>query len=141
MNIKGIMNPNVEMISASTSLQNAAEKMAQEEMGFLLVGDMEQVKGVVTDRDIVLRAAGKGRDLSTTTIGDILTGKLLYCLEDQNVEEVANSMSEQQVRRMPVLNEQKRLVGVITIGDMAKHLKPDMVAQVLSGVTSEIKAA
>ncbi|MDQ2078511.1 CBS domain-containing protein [Marinimicrobium sp. ABcell2] len=141
MNIKDIMNPNVDMVSASTTLQDAAARMAHDEMGFLLVGDTDQVKGIVTDRDIVLRALGKGRDLSTTTINDILTGKLLYCLESQNVEDVANYMSEQQVRRMPVLNEHKRLVGVITIGDTAQYLNPAMVSQVLSGVTSEIKAA
>lgn len=141
MNIKEVMNPKTELVSTSTTLKEAAEKMAQSGVGFLPVGDNDELKGTLTDRDIVLRAVGKGKDAANTTVKEVLTSKVLYCRDDQDAEEVARNMSEQQVRRMPVVDASKRLVGVVSIGDLAQYLSADVAGQVLGGVTSESQAA
>lgn len=141
MKIKDIMNPDTDLVSASTTVKAAAEMMAKEGIGFLPVGEGDKLIGTITDRDIVLRVVSKGKDSSTTTVGEILTDKVLYCKEDQEVEEVARNMCEQQVRRMPVVNADKRLVGVVSIGDMAQHLNKELAGEVLQEVTKETHAA
>lgn len=141
MKIKDIMNSEPETISPSTTVKDAAAMMAKDGVGFLLVGEGDRLKGTITDRDIVVRAVCKGVDVAKTTIGDILMEKILYCREDQDVEDVARNMSEQKVRRMPVVNSEKRLVGVVSIGDLAQHLSKEVVGDVLRSVTSERQAA
>lgn len=141
MNVKEIMNRATEVISASTTLKQASAKMADSGIGFLLVGENDELKGTVTDRDIVINGVAQGKDIESTSVSEVLNSNLLYCLEDQDVEEVAHNMAEQQIRRMPVVNADKRLVGVISIGDMAQHLRPETVGNVLRGVTTEKKAA
>ncbi len=137
MNIKEVMNPKAETISPSTTLKDAAAIMAEKNIGFLLIGSDDQLKGTLTDRDIVLRAVAEGRNLENTTVGDVLTGEILYCKADQDVNQVAQNMSEQKVRRMPVVDEDKRLVGVVSIGDMAQAINKNEVGRILEGVTSE----
>lgn len=141
MNISEIMNPEIEMISAATTLKEAATKMERENIGFLVVGSEKELNGTLTDRDIVLRAVSKGKDMQTTTVGDILSKQVLCCEDSQSVEEVARHMCDEQVRRMPVINSDKQLLGVVSIGDLAQHLKPELVGEVLKGVTEERRAA
>ena len=105
-------------------------------MGFLPVGENDRLQGTVTDRDIVVRAISKGKDPQDTSIREIMTEELVYCTEDQDVDEVARTMGEKQVRRLPVIDSDKRLVGVVTIGDMAQHLSKDNAGKVLEQVTS-----
>lgn len=137
MNVQDVMNHNAETVNPSTTLKDAADLMAKENIGFLLIGADDRLKGTLTDRDIVLRAVAKGQNLENTTVGDILTNDVLYCRADQDVDQVALNMSEKKVRRMPVVDENKRLVGVVSIGDMAQHLDKDQVGNILKGVTSE----
>lgn len=141
MNISEIMNPEIEMISADTTLKEAAAKIERENIGFLVVGSEKELNGTLTDRDIVLRAVSKGKDMQTTTVGDILSKQVLCCENSQSVEEVARHMCDEQVRRMPVINSDKQLLGVVSIGDLAQHLKPELVGEVLKGVTEERHAA
>lgn len=141
MNVKDVMNPKADVISPSTTLKEAAEKMERDNVGFLPVGENDELKGTVTDRDIVVRGVCKGKDVNSTSVGDIMTDKVLYCQDSQDVEEVARNMSEQQVRRLPVVDDNKRLVGVVSIGDMAQHLSADVAGKILKGVTAESRAA
>lgn len=137
MNVEDIMNRDPQTISPSTSLKDAAAIMAEKNIGFLLIGAEDELKGTLTDRDIVQRAVAKGKNLENTTVQEILTGTVLYCLANEDVDEVARNMSEQQVRRLPVVDNSKRLVGIVTIGDMAQHISKEAVGGVLKGVTSE----
>ncbi len=137
MNVQDVMNHEAETISPSTTLKDAAGIMAEEHIGFLLIGENDKLKGTLTDRDLVVRAVAKGQNLGNTTVDDILTGDLLYCRADQDVTEVARNMSDKKVRRMPVVDEDKRLVGVVSIGDLAQHLDKNEVGNILKGVTSE----
>jgi len=141
MNVQDVMNHEAETISPSTTLKDAAGIMAEEGIGFLLVGEDDKLKGTLTDRDVVVRAVAKGQNLENTTVDDFLTGEVLYCRADQEVNDVARNMSQKKVRRMPVVDENKRLVGVVSIGDMAQHLDKDAVGGILQGVTSEGRRA
>lgn len=135
MNVKDIMNKDTTLITPSTSLQEAAEKMASKGIGFLPIGENDKVQGTVTDRDIVVRGISKGKDAKKTEIREVLSDELLSCREDQDVEEVAEQMSQHQVRRMLVVNDDDRLVGVVSLGDMAQHLSAETAGKVLAGVS------
>jgi CBS domain-containing protein len=135
MQVKDIMSSRPAYISKETSLQETAQKMEELDCGFLPVGDGDKLDGVVTDRDIVLRAVAKGKDLKNTTAGDMLTDRVLYCFEEDSVEEAARNMREQQVYRLVVLNnsQEKRLRGVVSLGDISRKGQYDA----LVGETAE----
>jgi CBS domain-containing protein len=118
MKLKEIMSHNVESISASSSLVEAANRMARLDIGFLPVLDSD-IMGVITDRDIVVRAVAEGRDPSATTVGEITTSNVEILLEDQDVAEAAKLMKEKQIRRVLVKNQKGAYVGVVSIGDLA----------------------
>lgn len=140
MKIKEVMNPSAEMVSPAMSVYEAADKMLNENIGFLPVGDNNQLQGTLTDRDIVLRAVAKGKDLRDTKVSEIFTKQLEYCEADSDVDAAARTMSKEQIRRLPVLDQDKKLIGVVSIGDLAQHLNPQTAGEVLAGVTAEQRA-
>lgn len=137
MNIRKIMNAEIEMVSASTSLKEAAARMERDRIGFLLVGQGRNLQGTLTDRDIVIKAVSQGMDMQATKVGDILNSEVLCCEDTQHVDEVARHMSDEQVRRMPVVNHEKQLLGIVSIGDLAQYLNPELVREMLKGVTEK----
>lgn len=134
MNVKDIMSTDVELVNPSESIKEAAERMSSRNVGFLPVGD-DKLEGAVTDRDIVLQVVGKGKSVSDTKISDIISGEILYCYEDTELQQVADNMKEKKVRRLPVVNSEKQLVGVISLGDLAAHLSAEKAHDLLKGVT------
>lgn len=137
MNIKEVMNPSADMVSPDMTVYEAADKMLNENIGFLCVGENNQLQGTLTDRDIVVRAVARGMDLRDTKISEVLTPRLEYCDLENDLEEVARLMSKQQIRRLPVLDQNRNLVGVVSIGDLAQHINPQTAGEVLRGVTAE----
>jgi len=120
MQVKDIMTANVECVRPGDSLQDAARKMRDLDVGPLPVcGDDDRLAGMITDRDITIRAVAEGRDPKTTPVREAMTEDLVFCFEEQDVEEAARTMQERQVRRLVVLNGQKRLVGIVSLGDLA----------------------
>ncbi|BES72305.1 CBS domain-containing protein [Marinobacter nanhaiticus D15-8W] len=140
MDIREIMNADVKLVTPSTTLKDAAAQMAQRGIGFLPIGE-DKLAGTITDRDIALRGVAQGLDVSVTTVADIMTDNVLYCFDDTDVEAVAKNMGEKQVRRMPVVDADKRLVGIVSIGDMVPHLQADTCKNVFAGITAHSKAA
>lgn len=120
MQVKEAMCKSIKIISPDTLLREAAENMRECDCGYMPVGENDRITGTVTDRDIVIRAIAAGLNPDETTVDKIMTSKVFYCFEDDNVEEAAESMKQQQVRRLIVLNRDKRMTGVITIGDIAR---------------------
>lgn len=118
MKISDCMTHKVRVIEPDTTLREAAGIMAALDAGVLPVARNDQLVGVLTDRDIAIRgiAAGKGPD---TLAGDVMSKEVKYCYEDEDVEHVARNMGELQVRRLPVMSRDKRLVGIVTLGDIA----------------------
>src|SRR5262245_7291908 len=120
MLIKDVMTRDVDTIAPDTTVEVAARHMREHDIGSLPVGENDKLVGMVTDRDIVLNAVATARDPSTTTAREVMSPKVLYCFDDQSVEEVLANMGDVQVRRLPVVNRDKRLVGIVSIGDLAK---------------------
>ena len=118
MNIIDCMTKTVELANPNMSLKEAAQKMKAGDFGALPVGENDRLIGMVTDRDIAIRAVAEGKD-SSTSIRDIMSKKLLYCYEDQDTRDVVTNMADNGVRRLPVLNRDKRLVGIVSLGDVA----------------------
>lgn len=139
MNIKDVMTRNVEYIPSDTTLEEAAMKMRDLDCGFLPIGDSSdgKLQGVVTDRDIVLRALAEGMDPADTTVEQIKSNKVLYCYQDDDLQSAADSMGEQQVYRLIVLNnpEEKRLCGVITLGDILRHNQERIAEQAAKNIS------
>lgn len=119
MQIKDVMTHNVECIPPETSLKEAAEKMASCDIGALPVCANDRLVGMITDRDIATRAVAKGLDPSQTQVGECMTEHIVYCFEDEDVSEASRIMEEKQIRRLTVLSQQKRLVGIVSLGDIA----------------------
>lgn len=120
MKINQIMSTKVECIEPKRPIGKAAEKMRDLNIGFLPICDNDELVGTVTDRDITIRSSAQGRDPRLTPVSEIMTQDLFYCYDDEDVEHVAQYMQEKEVRRIVILNRQKRLVGVVSLGDIAK---------------------
>ncbi len=119
MTVKECMCKNVELADSGMSLRHAAQKMRDGDFGSLPVGENDRLVGMITDRDIAVRAVAEGKDPRKTKVREIMSDKVLYCFEDQPMDEVARNMGKNQVRRLPVLNRKKRLVGILALGDLA----------------------
>jgi CBS domain-containing protein len=119
MLVRDCMTKKVELAAPGMSLRHAAQKMRDGDYGFLPVGENDRLVGMITDRDIAVRAVAEGKDPKSTRVREVMSDKVLYCFDDQTTEEVAENMGLNQVRRLPVLNRQKRLVGILALGDLA----------------------
>lgn len=119
MKVCDAMSRDVQIASPKQSIRDAARIMAKIDAGALPVGENDRLIGVITDRDIAIRAVAEGK-ATTTKIRDVMSEEVLYCFEDQDLEEVAQNMGEMKVRRLPVVNRDKRLVGIISLGDLAR---------------------
>lgn len=120
MKIKHIMSHSVETISPATPIAKAAERMREHDIGFLPVCDGDHLVGTVTDRDIAIRSVAQGRDPRLAEVVEIMTPVVFYCYEDDEIERVAQQMQEKEVRRMLILSSEKRLTGVVSLGDIAR---------------------
>lgn len=120
MKIKEIMETSVKLVNPTTSLREAAELMRDCDCGYLPVGADDRLQGAVTDRDIVIRGIAEGRNAEQTSVQEVMTSTIMYCYEDEDIEQASEKMQSQQVRRLVVLNRDKRLRGVITLGDIAR---------------------
>ncbi len=128
MQIEQVMTRNVEIISPHTTLKAAAQKMRDLDVGSLPVCDGERLQGMLTDRDITIRATAEGRNPDNTRAMDVMTAEVYYCYQDQAVEEAAQVMEEKQIRRLPIVNRNKKLVGIVSLGDLAVDATQERLA-------------
>jgi CBS domain-containing protein len=120
MKVKQIMSRNVECITPSTTIAKAAEKMLDSDIGFLPICEHDHIVGTVTDRDITIRSVAQGRDPRLAPVSEIMTPGGFYCYEDEDVEHVAQQMQEKEVRRIVIMNRDDSIVGVVSLGDIAR---------------------
>ena len=125
MRVSEAMTRDVRVATPGQSIRDAAKTMAEIDAGVLPVGENDRLIGMITDRDIAIRAvaADKGPQ---TPIRDIMSKEVLYCFEDDDVDDVVQNMADIKVRRLPVLNHEKRLVGILSLGDIARGGKDPM---------------
>jgi CBS domain-containing protein len=119
MELKEIASSPVTVIRPDATLREAAEKMREIEAGALPVCDGDRLVGMITDRDITIRATAEGREPMATLVRDIMTKNVVYCYEDQEVKEAARLMKDRQIRRLVVLDREKNLRGIVSLGDVA----------------------
>ena len=119
MQIKDVMTQCPETIDANAAVMEAAAKMRELDVGSLPVCDGERLLGLLTDRDIAIRLVAAGLDASLTTVSEIMTPDASYCFDDQTLDEAAVLMEAHQVRRLPILNRDKKLIGILSLGDLA----------------------
>ena len=118
MKVSDVMTAEVQLCTPDDTLKDAAQAMAALAVGLLPVADNERLVGMILDRDIAIRGIGMGRG-PQGRVGDVMTAEVKYCYDDQDLDEVSANMGEIQVRRLPVLNRNKQLVGIIALGDIA----------------------
>lgn len=144
MNISEVMTSQVECISPGATIQDAANKMKELDIGCLPVCDEAQGKlvGMVTDRDMTIRAVAEAQNPGTTRVRDVMTPGIRFCFEDDDINTVAKVMEEHQIRRLPVLNREKKLVGIVSVGDLAVRAQEgQVVAEVLEEVCQPVGSA
>lgn len=124
MQVSECMTRDVQIASPDDTIQQAAQIMDRIDAGVLPVGQDERLVGMITDRDIAVRAVAKGRECDTP-VREAMSGEVLYCYADDDADEVLENMGDQQLRRMPVVDRDKRLVGIVSIGDLAKKDERD----------------
>jgi CBS domain-containing protein len=135
MQIKDIMTREVEVIHPDATLDDAAAKMDALNVGSLPVCDGDRVLGMITDRDITVRATAVGGDPKATKARDVMTADVIYGFEEQDVSDAARLMREAQIRRLIVLNRDKRLVGIVALGDLAVDSDEQLAGKTLKQVS------
>ncbi len=136
MKVAEVMTRSVDVAHADARLLEAAERMRQLDSGVLPVVDGDRLVGMVTDRDITVRATAEGRDPVTTKVSEVMTPEVVFTYDDEDVKDAAKLMQERQVRRLVVLDREKKLVGIVSLGDLAVDIKDDkMKGQVLEEVS------
>ena len=119
MKIKDVMTKSVETVRPDQTLQEAASRMKSLDVGPMPVCENDHLVGMLTDRDIVVRAAAEGRDVRTTKVRDAMTPDVAVCSEDDDVKDAADTMKQRQIRRLVVVDGQKRVAGIVSLGDIA----------------------
>ena len=135
MRVSEAMTTDVQIANPDQSIQEAARMMAAIDAGVLPVSDNDRLVGVITDRDIAVRAVAKGLSPKTKVRDVMSNGNVMYCFEDEEIEDVAHNMGDIKVRRLPVLNRDKRLVGIISLGDIAMTDGPDSAGEAICAIS------
>jgi CBS domain-containing protein len=134
MKIRECMTSDVQIANPDQSIQDAARAMARLDAGVMPVGENDRLVGMITDRDIAVRGVAQGKG-PNTSIRDVMSLDVKYCFEDDDVEDVLHKMGDIQLRRLPVLNREKRLVGIVSLGDLAGNGAAADTGEALSGIS------
>lgn len=121
--VSEIMSTDVQVVEPQQSLQRAARLMQQREVGALPVCDGERLLGMLTDRDITIRGVAEGLDGDKACVADVMSEGIAWCTADQSVEDIMKVMANKQIRRIPVVDAQHRLVGIVAVADLARRQK------------------
>ncbi|QRK11223.1 CBS domain-containing protein [Archangium violaceum] len=133
--IREVMTRDVEVINPNDTLRDAAEKMRSLNVGPIPVCDGQRVLGMITDRDIVVRAIALGKDPNTTQVSDVMTSGIQYCFDDDDADDILNRMKEKQIRRFIVVDHDKKLVGIVALGDLSGETSEKKVGEALEGIS------
>jgi CBS domain-containing protein len=134
MKISDIMSSDVEVARPDDSIQTVAQRMADLDVGSLPVCDGQRILGMVTDRDITIRATARGL-ASDTSVTQVMTADVEYAFEDDDLQEVADKMAKAQIRRLPIVDRDKNLVGILAIADIAREDKDKRVGETVEKIS------
>lgn len=133
-----LMTRRVVVARPDTPIVDIAQMMRGNDIGAVLIAEDERLVGMLTDRDIVVRIVGNGGRASTATARDAMTPRIFYAFDNEESEAVAANMRDLQVRRMPVLNRGKRLVGIVSLGDLSCRIRPEIAGDALEGISESL---
>jgi len=136
MMLRDVMTAKIEDIPADATLMQAAKKMKLLDIGAIPVTENDRLVGIITDRDIAVRAVADGRDPKTVPVREAMSRDICFCYEDQSVESAAKLMEEKQIRRLPVFDRSERAIGMVSLGDLAvRNRNEQLSAEVLEQVS------
>jgi len=134
MKVSDAMHRKADWASTDTPIAEIARMMATDDIGAVPIGQDDRLVGILTDRDIAVRVVAKGRDPERTKAADVMTKGLVWCRSSATVEEAIHVMDQKKIRRLPVIDENKRLVGMLSLGDIAHSVSRDLSGEVLRAV-------
>lgn len=135
MKVSEVMTKGCKLVHANDTVRRAAQLMAEQHVGCLPVEENDRLVGIVTDRDIVTRCVAQGKD-GSARVRDAMTHDVKYCFQDEEIDRMLENMAEIQVRRVPVMDRSKRLVGIVSLADAARSFGPDAVGAAFCGVVA-----
>jgi CBS domain-containing protein len=136
MKVKDVMHRGVAWLGPETSIKELAQRMRDEDIGSIPIGQNDRLVGMVTDRDIVCRGLAGTGDCSDLTAGDVMSKPIVYCRADEDVEDALRIMERNKIRRLPVIDENKRLCGMLTLGDISEKAGRDLTGEVMRSVAA-----
>jgi CBS domain-containing protein len=135
MKVREAMTGDVRLTDPDRSIREAAEMMADQDIGALPVGENDRLVGMITDRDIAVRAVARGLD-PDTKIREVMSQEVMYCFDDEELDDATQHMGDTKVRRLPVLNRDKRLVGIISISDLTRREGAEQIGKAIADISS-----
>jgi CBS domain-containing protein len=136
MKVSEAMHKGVNWITPDASLAQVAKIMKTNDVGAVPVGENDRLIGMITDRDIALRALANGKDPASLTARNVMTKGIVYCRTDETVEDAIRLMESKQIRRLPVIDDQKRMVGMLSVGDISHHNGREFMGELMMAVTA-----
>lgn len=136
MKVREAMHSGVEWMAPTASLAEVAAKMREYDIGAIPIGENDRLIGMVTDRDIVVKALANGADISSLTARDVMTEGIIYCRADEDLGDALRIMEEHKVRRLPVIDENKRMIGMLGIGDVSNATPHELAGELASAVSA-----
>jgi len=135
MQVREIMTKNVEAIQTGSTIKEAAEKMKRFDVGAMPVFDDGEAVGILTDRDITIRAVAEGHDPTRMSVKEVMTKEVIFCREDESVEYAADLMKQKQVRRLLIKDSQGKVVGILSLGDIATRVEKEQAGETIRQVS------
>jgi CBS domain-containing protein len=136
MKVKDVMHKGVEWAAPSTPVPDLARLMQKHDIGSIPVGENDRLIGMVTDRDIVCRGLANGKDVSKLTARDVMTSNIVWCHADEDLDDATRIMEDKKIRRLPVIDKNKRMVGMLSLGDISHSAKSKLSGEVLHAVSA-----
>ena len=135
MKVREAMTSDVRLTDPDRSIREAAQMMADQDIGSLPVGENDRLVGMITDRDIAVRAVAQGLG-PDTKIREVMSKQVMYCFDDEDLDDAVHNMGDIKVRRLPVLNRDKRLVGIISISDLTRRESAKQIGEAIADISS-----
>lgn len=136
MRIENVMHEGVKWVSPDTLVADVAALMKKEDIGAVPIGENDRLVGMITDRDLVTRVMTDGADARKLKVRDVMTKGIVYCRTDQSIEDAIHLMEDKKIRRLPVIDKDKRLVGMLSMGDISHHASREMSGQLVHAVAA-----
>lgn len=136
MKVRDVMHKGAEWVEPGALVPKLAQTMKDKDIGAIPVGENDRLIGMVTDRDITLKAVTKGKDLSKVTARDVMTEGIVYCRDSQELDDALRIMEEKKIRRLPVIDKDKRMIGMLSIGDIASAASHELSGEVIAAVSA-----